>query len=212
MEVDSMTTNMLDLFIEEASEHLQALNDNLLQLEKDPTNGQLVSEIFRSAHTFKGMSATMGFQQVADLTHAMENVLDEVRNNRLAVTEHLVDIIFTCTSHLETMVSDIQHGGQGAADISKTVADLEALLHPEQETDLAVEKTYRIQIQIEEAAILKAVRAVMCLERLAEMGIISETLPDREAIELEEFEQSFEVVLESAQTKERNRSGYSRYF
>ncbi|EDN9504087.1 chemotaxis protein CheA [Listeria monocytogenes] len=197
-----MTTNMLDLFIEEASEHLQALNDNLLQLEKDPTNGQLVSEIFRSAHTFKGMSATMGFQQVADLTHAMENVLDEVRNNRLAVTEHLVDIIFTCTSHLETMVSDIQHGGQGAADISKTVADLEALLHPEQETDLAIEKTYRIQIQIEEAAILKAVRAVMCLERLAEMGIISETLPDREAIELEEFEQSFEVVLESAQTKE----------
>ncbi|EAC7885911.1 chemotaxis protein CheA [Listeria monocytogenes] len=197
-----MTTNMLDLFIEEASEHLQALNDNLLQLEKDPTNGQLVSEIFRSAHTFKGMSATMGFQQVADLTHAMENVLDEVRNNRLAVTEHLVDIIFTCTSHLETMVSDIQHGGQGAADISKTVADLEALLHPEQETDLAVEKTYRIAIQIEEAAILKAVRAVMCLERLAEMGIISETLPDREAIELEEFEQSFEVVLESAQTKE----------
>lgn len=197
-----MTTNMLDLFIEEASEHLQALNDNLLQLEKDPTNGQLVSEIFRSAHTFKGMSATMGFQQVADLTHAMENVLDEVRNNRLAVTEHLVDIIFTCTSHLETMVSDIQHGGQGAADISKTVADLEALLHPEQETDLAVEKTYRIQIQIEEAAILKAVRAVMCLERLAEMGIISETTPDREAIELEEFEQSFEVVLESAQTKE----------
>ncbi|EIR7349624.1 chemotaxis protein CheA [Listeria innocua] len=197
-----MTTNMLDLFIEEASEHLQALNDNLLQLEKDPTNGQLVSEIFRSAHTFKGMSATMGFQQVADLTHAMENVLDEVRNNRLAVTEHLVDIIFTCTSHLETMVSDIQHGGQGAADISKTVADLEALLHPEQETDTAVEKTYRIAIQIEEAAILKAVRAVMCIERLAEMGIISETTPDREAIELEEFEHSFEVVLESAQTKE----------
>ncbi|MBC1972599.1 chemotaxis protein CheA [Listeria welshimeri] len=197
-----MTTNMLDLFIEEASEHLQALNDNLLQLEKEPTNGQLVSEIFRSAHTFKGMSATMGFQQVADLTHAMENVLDEVRNKRLAVTEHLVDIIFTCTSHLETMVSDIQHGGQGAADITKTVADLEALLHPEQEAELVVEKTYRIQIQIEEAAILKAVRAVMCLERLAEIGIISETLPDREAIELEEFEHTFEVVLESAQSKE----------
>lgn len=195
-----MTTNMLDLFIEEASEHLQALNDNLLQLEKDPTNGGLVSEIFRSAHTFKGMSATMGFQQVADLTHAMENVLDEVRNNRLVVTEHLVDIIFTCTSHLETMVSDIQHGGQGAADITKTVADLEALLSPEQEE--STEATYQISIKIEDAAILKAVRAVMCLERLAEIGIISDTTPDREAIELEEFEQTFEVVLESSQTKE----------
>ncbi|MBF2460118.1 chemotaxis protein CheA [Listeria seeligeri] len=195
-----MTTNMLDLFIEEASEHLQALNDNLLQLEKDPANGGLVSEIFRSAHTFKGMSATMGFQQVADLTHAMENVLDEVRNNRLVVTEHLVDIIFTCTSHLETMVSDIQHGGQGAADITKTVADLEALLSPEQEE--STEATYQISIKIEDAAILKAVRAVMCLERLAEIGIISDTTPDREAIELEEFEQTFEVVLESTQTKE----------
>ncbi|PZG40594.1 chemotaxis protein CheA [Listeria ivanovii] len=195
-----MTTNMLDLFIEEASEHLQALNDNLLQLEKDPANGGLVSEIFRSAHTFKGMSATMGFQQVADLTHAMENVLDEVRNNRLVVTEHLVDIIFTCTSHLETMVSDIQQGGQGAADITKTVADLEALLHPDQEK--TTEATYQISIKIEDAAILKAVRAVMCLERLAEMGIISETTPDREAIELEEFDQTFEVVLESSQTKE----------
>lgn len=195
-----MTTNMLDLFIEEASEHLQALNDNLLQLEKDPTNGGLVSEIFRSAHTFKGMSATMGFQQVADLTHAMENVLDEVRNNRLVVTEHLVDIIFTCTSHLETMVSDIQHGGQGAADITKTVADLEALLSPEQQE--STEATYQISIKIEDAAILKAVRAVMCLERLAEIGIISDTTPDREAIELEEFEQTFEVVLESTQTKE----------
>lgn len=195
-----MTTNMLDLFIEEASEHLQALNDNLLQLEKDPANGGLVSEIFRSAHTFKGMSATMGFQQVADLTHAMENVLDEVRNNRLVVTEHLVDIIFTCTSHLETMVSDIQHGGQGAADITKTVADLEALLSPEQEE--STEATYQISIKIEDAAILKAVRAVMCLERLAEIGIISDTTPDREAIELEEFEQTFEVVLESSQTKE----------
>lgn len=195
-----MTTNMLDLFIEEASEHLQALNDNLLQLEKDPTNGGLVSEIFRSAHTFKGMSATMGFQQVAGLTHAMENVLDEVRNNRLVVTEHLVDIIFTCTSHLETMVSDIQHGGQGAADITKTVADLEALLSPEQEE--STEATYQISIKIEDAAILKAVRAVMCLERLAEIGIISDTTPDREAIELEEFEQTFEVVLESTQTKE----------
>ncbi|AIS59108.1 Chemotaxis protein CheA [Listeria ivanovii subsp. londoniensis] len=195
-----MTTNMLDLFIEEASEHLQALNDNLLQLEKDPTNGGLVSEIFRSAHTFKGMSATMGFQQVADLTHAMENVLDEVRNNRLVVTEHLVDIIFTCTSHLETMVSDIQHGGQGAADITKTVADLEALLSPEQEE--STEATYQISIKIEDAAILKAVRAVMCLERLAEIGIISDTTPDREAIELEEFEQTFDVVLESSQTKE----------
>lgn len=195
-----MTTNMLDLFIEEASEHLQALNDNLLQLEKDPTNGGLVSEIFRSAHTFKGMSATMGFQQVADLTHAMENVLDEVRNNQLVVTEHLVDIIFTCTSHLETMVSDIQHGGQGAADITKTVADLEALLSPEQEE--STEATYQISIKIEDAAVLKAVRAVMCLERLAEIGIISDTTPDREAIELEEFEQSFDVVLESSQTKE----------
>ncbi|EUJ29028.1 Chemotaxis protein CheA [Listeria grayi] len=194
-----MSTDMMELFIEEATEHLQALNDNVLELEKDPHNKQLISEIFRSAHTFKGMSATMGFTNVADLTHAMENVLDAVRKDELVVTEHLVDIIFSCTSHLETMVADISEGGQGAADISATVKDLESLLSGEEVIETETEKSYELSIEIDQNAILKAVRAVMCLERLGELGTITKTLPEAEAIEQEQFEQSFQVFLDTTE-------------
>ncbi|WP_099222084.1 chemotaxis protein CheA [Listeria costaricensis] len=191
-----MTTNMLDLFIEEASEHLQSLNDNMLQLEKEPENELLVSEIFRSAHTFKGMSATMGFQNVVDLTHAMENVLDAVRNHELAVTEHLVDIIFTCTSHLEEMVADISQGGTGMIQIDRTVAALNELL-AEEAAHLPGMTNYKLTIKIDSAAVLKAVRAVMCLERLDGLGNILETSPSVQEIEEDAFGDSFIVQFES---------------
>ncbi|MCG6197739.1 Hpt domain-containing protein, partial [Anoxybacillus sp. LAT_38] len=76
----------LDMFIEESKEHLQAINANLLLLENDPENIQIVNEIFRSAHTLKGMSATMGFEDMASLTHETENVLDMIRNHKLTIT------------------------------------------------------------------------------------------------------------------------------
>jgi two-component system chemotaxis sensor kinase CheA len=67
----------LEVFIEESKEHLQACNEHLLELEKNPNDLTIVNEIFRSAHTLKGMSATMGYEDLASLTHRMENVLDQ---------------------------------------------------------------------------------------------------------------------------------------
>ena len=94
----------LDIFIEESKEHIQSLNDHLLELEKDPKNIAIVNEIFRSAHTLKGMSATMGYQDLADLTHNMENVLDAVRNMKLNLNPEIVDVIFNAVDSLESMV------------------------------------------------------------------------------------------------------------
>lgn len=73
----------LEVFIEESKEHLQACNEQLLELEKNPEDLTIINEIFRSAHTLKGMSATMGYEDLASLTHQMENVLDAIRNSRL---------------------------------------------------------------------------------------------------------------------------------
>lgn len=73
----------LEVFIEESKEHLQACNEHLLELEKDPENLKIVNEIFRAAHTLKGMSATMGYEDLASLTHQMENVLDAIRNKKI---------------------------------------------------------------------------------------------------------------------------------
>ena len=75
----------LEVFIEESKEHLQACNEHLLELEKNPNNMAIVNEIFRSAHTLKGMSATMGYDDLANLTHQMENVLDAIRHQTISV-------------------------------------------------------------------------------------------------------------------------------
>lgn len=117
----------LEMFIEESKEHLQACNQNLLELEKNPSDLRIVNEIFRSAHTLKGMSATMGYEDLADLTHKMENVLDSIRNEKITVNTGILDVVFTAVDHLEAMVMDIASGGTGKRDVSETVTHLNAI-------------------------------------------------------------------------------------
>ncbi|MEK3978059.1 chemotaxis protein CheA [Psychrobacillus sp. FSL K6-2836] len=118
------TNQYMEMFIEESKEHLQACNEHLLELEKNPENIAIVNEVFRSAHTLKGMSATMGYEDIANLTHKMENVLDEIRNSRLHVTAELLDVVFVAVDQLEEMVLDIAAGGKGKLDVTDTVQKL----------------------------------------------------------------------------------------
>ncbi|QOY34492.1 chemotaxis protein CheW [Anaerobacillus isosaccharinicus] len=117
----------LDMFIDESKEHLQAMNDNLLKLENDPGNVAIVNEIFRSAHTLKGMAATMGYEDLASLTHIMENVLDGIRNHKITVTTEILDVVFESVDDLEAMVFSIASGGDGKRDVTKVVALLEKI-------------------------------------------------------------------------------------
>ena len=97
---DKMQTDLLNIFFEESEEHLQSLNENVLVLEQNPADMDVVGEIFRSAHTFKGMSASMEFTEMADLTHKMENVLDEIRHGNIVVNADIIDVIFECIDNL----------------------------------------------------------------------------------------------------------------
>ncbi|MGV2941128.1 chemotaxis protein CheW [Mesobacillus sp. LC4] len=117
----------LEVFIEESKEHLQACNEQLLELEKNPQDLSIINEIFRSAHTLKGMSATMGYEDLASLTHQMENVLDAIRNNRLTTTPETIDVIFMAVDHLEDMVQSIAAGGDGKKDVTETVEKLKLI-------------------------------------------------------------------------------------
>ena len=117
----------LEMFIEESKEHLQSCSEHLLELEKNPEDLAIVSEIFRSAHTLKGMSATMGYEDLADLTHKMENVLDAIRNEKIAVTPEILDVVFESVDHLEEMVYHIADGGDGKRDVQDTVARLKLI-------------------------------------------------------------------------------------
>ncbi|WP_332648373.1 chemotaxis protein CheA [Lysinibacillus sp. 54212] len=117
----------LEMFIDESKEHLQACSEHLLELEKNPEDLAIVGEIFRSAHTLKGMSATMGFEDLADLTHKMENVLDAIRNEKIKVTPEILDVVFESVDHLEEMVMDIASGGDGKRNVQGTVEQLKRI-------------------------------------------------------------------------------------
>ncbi|MGE7760642.1 chemotaxis protein CheW [Peribacillus sp. NPDC097895] len=117
----------LEVFIEESKEHLQTCSEQLLVLEKNPEDLSIVNEIFRSAHTLKGMSATMGYEDLANLTHKMENVLDAIRNSQIILTPELFDVIFLAVDDLEAMVMSIAEGGDGKRDVVNVVNQLELI-------------------------------------------------------------------------------------
>ncbi|KYG32342.1 chemotaxis protein CheA [Alkalihalobacillus trypoxylicola] len=123
-----INSEYLDVFLDESQEHLQSLNDHVLLLEKEPTNLSIVGEIFRSAHTLKGMAATMGFEDLAQLTHHMENVLDLIRNEKLQATTNVLDVVFSALDDLEEIVMDISNGGEGKKDVTEMIRRLEEIL------------------------------------------------------------------------------------
>ena len=99
----------LEIFIDESNEHLQSLSDQLMILEKEPENSDTINEIFRAAHSLKGMAGTMGYKRMQNLTHDMENVFSEVRNGNIKVTSDMCDVLFQCLDALENYVSNIQN-------------------------------------------------------------------------------------------------------
>lgn len=113
----------LDIFIEETKEHLQNLNQSLLQLEKNPDDRSVLNEIFRVAHTLKGMSGTMGFNKMATLTHDMENVLQALRNDEIKVSTGLVDVLFKCLDALEEYNTQITETGNEGTNDNKELID-----------------------------------------------------------------------------------------
>lgn len=217
----------LDIFLDESREHLQTCNEKLLDLEKNPTDLQLVNDIFRAAHTLKGMSATMGFDDMAHLTHHLENMFDAIRNEQMIVTPESMDTMFEALDHLEAMVQSIAEGGDGkrdvteiskkldvtgshaeaassveTADASAAANDLDYNEFERTVLDEAREqgfKCYELNVTLSEACLLKAVRVYMIFERLNEAGEVVKTVPNAELLESEDFESEFSISYLSKQ-------------
>jgi two-component system chemotaxis sensor kinase CheA len=117
----------MGMFLEESREHLQALNRCVLDLESDPGNLSVLDEIFRSAHTIKGMSATMGFTAVAELTHEMENILDLLRKGTIQATPDIIDTIFKCVDTLEQLIESIGNNEENSVDTAPLITRLKCL-------------------------------------------------------------------------------------
>ncbi|MDR6552798.1 chemotaxis protein CheA [Paenibacillus qinlingensis] len=215
----------LSMFIDESKEHLQSLNENLLNLESNPKDISIVHNIFRSAHTLKGMSATMGFEDIAALTHEMENVLDLVRNSKIEMDSYIFDCIFKSLDSLESMVEDIIQGGTGKADVSPIVVSLRSIVTGDYKKEVALSSAavvkepakgievdefqysilqqsiesgflvFYIEVSVNENCVLKAARAYMVFDAMEKMGEIIKSTPTVQEIEQEKFDHSFSLYF-----------------
>lgn len=120
----------LEIFIDETKEHLESLNTQVLELEKDPNNSETINEIFRAAHSLKGMAGTMGYKRMQRLTHDMENAFSEVRSGKLEVSADLIDIVFQCLDALEEYLTCItETADEGTNENEAIIARIDAVVN-----------------------------------------------------------------------------------
>lgn len=123
------TSQYLEIFIDETKEHLQNLNEQLLVLEKEPDNADTINEIFRAAHSLKGMAGTMGYKRMQRLTHDTENVFSEIRNGKMKVSADLIDTLFQSLDALEGYLENIQQtADEGTDDHEPIIKQLNDIL------------------------------------------------------------------------------------
>lgn len=224
------TSQYMNMFLEESMDNLQTLNESLLELERNPNDIDKVNEIFRVAHTIKGMAATMGFNDIAELTHKMEDVLSKFREGQLSVTQEVVTVLFDCLDTLERMISDIEEGADSNVDIDeiikalhnisavKDVVEKESSSKLETENcemdlneyDISVIKqaqdngfnAVQIKVGLNENTLLKSARAFLIVKDLEEVGEIIKSKPSSDKIENEEFDLELEFILITMNSEE----------
>ena len=128
----------LEIFIDETSEHIQSLSDNIMALESEPDNKDVVNEIFRAAHSLKGMAGTMGFKRMQHMTHDMENVFQEVRNDTIKVDSDMIDLLFQCLDAIEGYLAIIKEtSDEGTNDNEAIIQKLNGFLKSAEDASAA---------------------------------------------------------------------------
>jgi len=142
-------TQYLDVFLEESKEHLSNLNQQLLTLEKNPGNQAALNEIFRAIHTLKGMSSTMGYEDLADLTHHMEDVLSDLKEDILQADSQVVDLLFQCLDRVQMTIEQIERTGTAGfnnQDLIKALGNVKADIFTTQDQGEVIAGADTIQI------------------------------------------------------------------
>ncbi|MBN2158635.1 MAG: chemotaxis protein CheW [Spirochaetes bacterium] len=121
-----------DIFLEEADEQLQELNQNLLELEKNPDNLEIINNIFRAAHSLKSSAAFVGLNELSDLAHMMENLLQGIRDGSMKITSEIIDIIFKCFDEIHNVIDTIASGEKPEQDLQWLIDDIQAICEKSQ--------------------------------------------------------------------------------
>lgn len=148
----------LEIFLDETKEHLQNLNTLILNLEQNPEDMDTINEIFRAAHSLKGMAGTMGYKRMQNLTHDMENVFSEVRNGQVKVKANTIDILFQCLDALENYLANIQSSSdEGTENNEPLIKLLNGLLDPNNTEEVSKKATAKAPVK---EAVKETVKAV----------------------------------------------------
>ncbi|MHB1135818.1 MAG: chemotaxis protein CheW [Coriobacteriia bacterium] len=199
-----------DVFLSESAEYLQAITDGLLALESDPIDLEPVETVFRGAHSLKGMSAAMGYSRTQELTHKMESLMATVRSRAQVADHTLIDLMLQATDRARELIDDESSDGDtiSADDIIARLVERTAAVEvpaaaqspqaaPAGATVSGEGAAYRVTVMLEEGCVLKGVRAYMVIKRLGHLGTVTETSPSAREIEDEQFDHSFQVVLQT---------------
>jgi two-component system chemotaxis sensor kinase CheA len=206
-----------ELFLSESREHVSTINHLLLSLEADPGSRQVVEEVFRAVHTIKGMSATMGYRSVADLSHEMENLLDRIRHGKAQANPETIDLLFAACDALERAIElAVEETGEeprlhdllarlrtaAGEDASFETFAHQVDLGPASPTPPAgdglgeaEEGALRVRVQVAKEALLPGVRAFMALKRARELGEVSGVEPGEAALNEPDFDGGVRFVL-----------------
>ncbi len=197
------TSEYMPMFVAETREHLEHLNLAIVRLEENPRDRPTVEEIFRIAHSLKGMAATMGFSRVAELTHEMEDVFELLRQRTNGLPVEAIDTVFACLDALSVAVEAIETDGQETLDPAPLVTRLRSLVRPrtpEQEmarvgiadpldhaavlaAQEAGARVLRVHVTLGETVLMPAVRAHMVLAALTDHGEILASSPPPDGVE-----------------------------
>ena len=210
----------LEAFVREGEEHVTELNNALLTLESSPENEEAMDQIFRTAHTLKGNFGAMGFEDASDLAHAVEDLLDGMRQGDIAVTSERMDHIFSGIDEIEACLEEIETNGEVHRDVRPTITDLRTVL-AESEADgepvdqeereveageqfdaaklAAVDETlYHLTVDMSDSE-MPGVDAMFVLEDVNADFEVVDTAPSTEAIEDGEYEESFDLAIATQQ-------------
>lgn len=210
-----------DMFIEEARDHLNTLNQSLLDFEQNPDDEDVLNTIFRAAHTIKGMAATLNYESIQHLSHKTEDTLDLIRQHQLTVDSDVVDLIFDCFDGIEAMIDDIALNDDTDFDVADLTDQLDGYLSssssqekevnrlssstsisldlPKKITEFILQKleqdqpVYGLHVSVEDQCRMKSIRAYLLLKKLSDNGEIIYCVPDRKKIEEGSFDLSFDV-------------------
>jgi two-component system chemotaxis sensor kinase CheA len=202
-----MQAEYKELFLEELEEQLQLMDEEILKLEQDGESEQVVQSLFRAAHTLKGSSAAMGFEDIKLLTHEMEQLLDQVRNKAMAVTVPLIDLLFQSMDGLKTLRKEIIISEHTTTDISEYVKSLQAFAGNSKaaaaidvsgtskpilclDARLKIEEAreqglnvHWLRMQISAECVIKGARAYVAHSKLSDLGEVMLSSPDLDAID-----------------------------